>query len=46
MPAALAAVAALEATEFKPNWVNHCKNPSAWLMGVITRALRDGGFRS
>jgi hypothetical protein len=37
----MAAVQALQRTEFSPNWDLKCKNPSAWLMGVVSRALRD-----
>jgi hypothetical protein len=38
---AMAAVHALQKTEFSPGWHLKCNNPSAWLMGVVSRALRD-----
>jgi hypothetical protein len=35
------AVEALLEGEYKPHWQQHCKNPSAWLMGIVSRALRE-----
>lgn len=38
---ALDAVKALQEGDYGANWVGRCKNVSAWLNGIISRALRD-----
>jgi hypothetical protein len=39
---ALQALAAVEAlAELEPGWEARCSHPTAWLMGIITRALRE-----
>jgi hypothetical protein len=36
-----AAAAAAAAADYGENWVAHTKNHSAWLMGAISRAIKE-----
>jgi len=43
-PQALVAIQALQEGDYREDWEGRCNNPSAWLMGIMSRALRQHGL--
>ncbi len=38
---AVAVLHALDVNDWTPGWQARCNNPSAYIMGIISRAVRD-----